>query len=64
MDPEAELRFHTRFKEVWMVMYEQAPLFRFTMACIIVLLGTGLNIHIFKKYDVNYLHIFGLDYRY
>ena len=34
------------------------------MACILVLLGAGVNIHIFKKYDINYVHIFGVDYRY
>jgi len=64
MAPEAELRFHTRWKEVWAKMYEQVPVYRFFMSCILVMLGAGFDIYIFKKYDINYVHIFGLDYRY
>jgi len=64
MDSADKIAVQHRFKLIWEDIEDKAPLFRFTMACIFVLLGAGLNIHIFKKYEINYFHIFALDYRF
>jgi len=53
-----------KFYVLWDTMSEKTPLFRFTMACILILFGASVCIHVFRKYEINYFHIFQLDYKY
>ena len=39
------------------------PVFRFSFMCSYVVFGTGLAIHVFNNYKINYLYIFELDPR-
>ena len=40
------------------------PIFRLTFFICYILFATGLCIHVFRRFEVNYLHIFELDYNF
>ena len=52
------LRIDQAFGLVWENMAGKAPLFRFTFTIIFILMGAGWAIHQFRKYEINYFHIF------
>ena len=52
------LRIDQAFGLVWLNMAGKAPLFRFTFTIIFILMGAGWAIHQFRKYEINYFHIF------
>jgi hypothetical protein len=37
-------------------------MFRFCATIIYILVSTGICINVYRKYEINYFHIFGLDY--
>ena len=49
---------------IWKDVKEHVPFYRFTMTCNLILFGAAGCIAVFRKYEINYLHIFGIDNRY
>lgn len=47
----------------WSFMKASNPILRFTFIIGYTLIATGFCIFVFRKYEINYLHIFELDYR-
>ena len=46
------------YKMIWENMEGKAPIFKFTFAIIYILFGAGVCVNVYRKYEINYFHIF------
>lgn len=47
----------------WMMFKAQSSVMRFTFILIYSIFGCGICISVFRKHEINYIHIFDMDYK-
>lgn len=54
----------TKNDQIWDAIQASNPVYRFSFMLIVIMAASGMCISVFRDYEINYLHIFDIDYKY